>query len=109
MTVNFFCHLGSSVYELRAVSGGEQGAGGRRTRISGRCQLVTWAGYAYLVLGGDGNEPLEGGLCGGGHGGGGGAEGQRGGKEMSNGKKRFYLAVALGGGHVVPVNCRISD
>lgn len=28
MTVNFFCHLGSSVYELRAVSGGEQGAGG---------------------------------------------------------------------------------
>lgn len=53
------------------MSGGEQGAGGRRTRISGRCQLVTWAGYAYLVLGGDGNEPLEGGLCGGGHGGGG--------------------------------------
>lgn len=28
MTVNFFCHLGSSVYELRAVSGGERAAGG---------------------------------------------------------------------------------
>lgn len=65
------------------------------------------AGHAYLVLGGDGNEPLEGGLGGRGHGGG--AERQHGGKEMSNGKRRFYLAVAAGGGHVAPVNCRISD
>lgn len=40
---------------------------------------------------------------------GGRAESQREGKEMSNGKKRFYLAVAPGGGHVAPVNCRISD
>lgn len=89
MTVNFFCHLGSSVYELRAVSGGEQGAGGRRTRISGRCQLVTWAGYAYLVLGGDGNEPLEGGLCGGGHGGGGERGGSARGKKSPTGRRAF--------------------
>lgn len=27
MTVNFFCHLGSSVYELRAVSAGERAVG----------------------------------------------------------------------------------